>query len=363
MSSNGQKRILIAPLDWGLGHTTRCVPIIQWLKKNHVWPIFAGNEWQKQYITKTLGHIETIHLEGYNVTYSKSKSGFIFSLLYQMPGLVRTIHREHEWLQKTVVDQQFDGIISDNRYGLFHKRIPSVLLTHQLLAQTSLGNKADNLLRSFHYRYINRFHECWIVDVPGQPNLSGKLAHPEVMPDRFHYIGLLSQFAGVSEEGREGHLLVLLSGPEPQRSILSDILWKQLAFYRNKIIFVEGSNYVTARSAIPPNISYHTQITKEELAPLLQNASIVVCRSGYSTLMDLVALGKRAVIIPTPGQTEQEYLAKYLHKAGIFFYVPQKKIDLPRSLNDAQHFPFKKIAIENAFNQYQPVLQDWLRNL
>ena len=364
MSTNEQRQILIAPLDWGLGHTTRCVPIMGHLMQRGHSVVFAGSEWQRKYISETFAAIETIHLDGYEVTYSKRGSGFMFSLLNQMPRLVKTIRKEHEWLEKLTQGRQFDGIISDNRYGLFHRSIPTVMMTHQLQAQSGMGEAIDQVLRRLHYKYIQRFRSCWVVDVEGEPNLSGKLAHPAVVPKNTHYIGLLSQITEEATEGRgEEYLLVLLSGPEPQRSVLAEKLWEQVQRYDGKVVFVEGSNHVSERSAIPPHISYYKRLTKADLGPLMAGASMVVCRSGYSTLMDLVALNKRAILIPTPGQTEQEYLGKHLHKEGVFYSVSQKRLNLAQDLQGTKLFPFRKVEIGSAHKQYIPVLERWLKSL
>jgi predicted glycosyltransferase len=261
-------------------------------------------------------------------------------------------------------DRHFDGIISDNRYGLFHSKIPSVMMTHQLLAQSGMGEAIDQVLRRMHYKYIQRFWSCWVVDVEGEPNLSGKLAHPGVVPKNAQYIGLLSQIAEEKrEESEKEHLLVLLSGPEPQRSILSATLWAQVQGYDGKVVFVEGSNNAAEPSVIPPHISYYKQLTKADLVPLIAGASMVVCRSGYSTLMDLVALNKKGILIPTPGQTEQEYLGKHLHKEGVFYSVPQKRLDLRQALIDCQLFPFRPVEISEAHKQYVPALDRWVKSL
>jgi hypothetical protein len=326
--------------------------------------LFAGNEWQRKYISETFPAIETIHRDGYDVTYSKRGSGFLFSLFYQMPRLVKTIRKEHEWLENLTKGRHFDGIISDNRYGLFHNKIPSVMMTHQLLAQSGMGEAIDQVLRRLHYKYIQRFWSCWVVDVEGDPNLSGKLAHPGVVPKNAHYIGLLSQIAEEkSGASKEEHLLVLLSGPEPQRSILSEKLWGQVQGHKGKVVFVDGSNDATEPSGIPPHISYYKQLTKADLVPLIAGASMVVCRSGYSTLMDLVALNKKAILIPTPGQTEQEYLGKHLHTEGVFYSVPQKRLDLHQALIDCQLFPFRPVEIREAHMQYVPILEQWVKSL
>ena len=362
MISSEHKRILIAPLDWGLGHTTRCIPIIRYLLKTQYQPVFAGNEWQRGFIKETFNDIGTIHLDGYNITYSKSANGFIFSMFRQFPRIAKTIRKEHHWLSNLLCNQSFDGIISDNRYGLYHKTIPSVFMTHQLEVQSGINSLADAILRTIHYKFINRFNTCWAVDTEDANNLSGKLAHPSVLPGHTKYIGLLSQFVNVPTVEGE-HLLILLSGPEPQRSILSSLLWKQIMSYNGKVVFVEGSNHVVVRETIPAHVDYHKQLTQQDLLPLLKKASMVICRSGYSTLMDLVALGKKAIIIPTPGQTEQEYLARYLYHQEIFFYHSQKNFDLRKVLSEASIFPFKKITLENAYKAHEVVLSGWLKTL
>ncbi|WP_276132778.1 glycosyltransferase [Polluticoccus soli] len=365
MESNNPKQILIVPLDWGLGHTTRCVPLIRYLQQlgHHI--TVGGNEWQRKYITETFPGIETIHLDGYNVSYSKHGKGFMFAILQQIPKLLRNVRKEHEWLIELSEKRKFDGIISDNRYGLFHPTIPSVIMTHQVLAQTGMGNTADSLLRRLHYRFLTRFGQCWVVDVPGIPNLSGKLGHPSPMPRNAKFAGLLSQIipnAHIAED----HLLVLLSGPEPQRTMLSHILWEQLKDHKGKVVFVEGSDKAPRQannSTFGQNGRYFLRITKDSLQPLIEDASIVICRSGYSTLMDLAVLYKKAILIPTPGQTEQEYLGKHLHKEGVFFHAPQKNFDLQHALTDAQLFPFKKLELHGAHELYKGVVEEWVKSL
>lgn len=362
MSSEKTKRILIAPLDWGLGHTSRCIPIIMHLKAlgHHV--IVAGNSWQRQFIKRSLPDVETIGLEGYEVSYSKKGTGFMFSMFRQMPKLLKTVRRENDWLIEQSAKTQFDGIISDNRYGLFHKQIPCVIMTHQLAVRTGMGRAANALLKRLHYKYLQRFNKCWIVDVNGKECLGGKLSHPKTLPDNAEYIGLLSQMEVKQTKGGE-HLLVLLSGPEPQRSMLSDILWKQLVGYKGKVIFVEGKHDAPARNMIPAHVTYHKQLTKFELQPLLEDANMVICRSGYSTLMDLVALNKKAIIIPTPGQTEQVYLGRYLHEQGIFYSASQRGFKLQKSLDAVKLFPFNKLSLQDPFSQYKAVVDNWLRSL
>jgi hypothetical protein len=304
--------------------------------------------------------MHTIHLDGYNVWYSKNSKGFLPALMMQLPRLTQTIIEEHNWLKKAVDKFGFNGVITDNRYGLYHDKVPSVILTHQVVPQTGWGKLPDSILQSLHDRRLRSFNDCWIVDAEQGPNLAGSLSRPAILPVNAKYIGLLSQHqhTAVSEE----HLLVLLSGPEPQRGILSDLLWEQLKNYTGKIAFVEGSDNVPQRD-VPANMQYYKRLTADTLTPLLAAASMVICRSGYSTLMDLLAMNKKAIIIPTPGQAEQEYLGKYLHGQDVFYCAHQQHLDIMASLNNAQHFPFKKPETKNVFEQYKTVVDEWVEKL
>jgi hypothetical protein len=295
------------------------------------------------------------------VHYSKSGKGFLFNLFKQMPDLLKRVAAENEWLLQEATHNNYDGIISDNRYGMYHPHIPSVIMTHQVLAQSGMGGFIDNMLRGIHYKRLQRFGECWVVDVPGNPNLAGKLAHPDVMPDNAKFIGLLSQIEPTITS--EEHLLILLSGPEPQRTVLADKLWEQVKRHNGKVVFIEGSEHVTDKGDIPAHIDYHKRITKEVLEPLIAKASLVICRSGYSTLMDLVVLGKKAVLIPTPGQTEQVFLGKHLHKEGMYYCVSQDRFRLDEVLQAVKDFPFIMPALQNPHQQYKAVVDAWLEGL
>jgi UDP-N-acetylglucosamine transferase subunit ALG13 len=322
----------------------------------------AGNDSQRHFVKKACPGVETLPLEGYNIRYSKGSAGFMFSMFRQMSGVLASIRKENDWLIEQAARQGFDGIISDNRYGMFHKHVPSVIMTHQVTVSTGLGRVADEIVRRLHSKYLQRFDKCWVVDVPGKCNLAGKLSHPKVLPANAVYMGLLSQFE-ISNNSEGDHLLVLLSGPEPQRTILAQKLWLQLQAHKGKVIFVEGSDKVKQPLLIPSHIEWHGRLATNELQPLIQNARIVICRSGYSTLMDLTAMGKKAIVIPTSGQTEQKYLARHLHREGVFFAASQKNFALQKALDSAKLFPFKQLGLQNEFERYKNIIEDWLKEL
>ncbi len=366
MVTQTPKHILIAPLDWGLGHTTRCVSIIRYLQSlGHV-PVIACSSSQRSFIEETFSGIDIIHLNGYDVTYSKWNRFAQIGLLSQLPRINKAISNEHTWLQQQAKGLKLDGIISDNRYGLFHPDIPSVIMTHQLCIQTGFGNISDRAIQKLHFKYLNNFSATWIVDVPGEPNLAGKLSHPLRLPQHAKYIGLLSQFEGLAprhSNGKPDTLLILLSGPEPQRTTLSKILWQQVQHYNGNVVFIDGSDNATTPDIIPSHITYHKRLANEALAPILQNAGMVICRSGYSTIMDLVALHKKAILIPTPGQTEQEYLGKYLHGNGVFYCAGQDNFDLGKALNEVAGFPFKTLMLQSHYTDHKKVIGEWVSTL
>jgi hypothetical protein len=362
LGTNQQKRILVAPLDWGLGHTARCVPIIRYLQGLGHLPVVACNSWQRTFIEETFGNIEIIHLDGYNITYSPRNKWLQMGLIAQLPHINKIIHSEHRWVMEKADKLGIDFIISDNRYGLFHPTIPSVIMTHQLMVQGGAGIFIDRAIQKIHYKYLNRFKATWVVDTAGSDNLAGKLSHPSLLPRKSQYIGLLSRFSNDQRENNPkdnvNNLLVLLSGPEPQRSILSEMLWKQVCSYDGNITFVEGSTDTREPAHIPRNITYYKRLTDKALVPLLKDADMVICRSGYSTLMDLALLRKPAVIIPTPGQTEQEYLGRHMHERGIFYCCNQKGFDLTGSIRKALRFTFNFAIQPNDYHLYQDAVDE-----
>lgn len=364
MATAPAKHILIVPLDWGLGHTTRCIPLIQYLLQQGHGVTVAGNALQHKILNAACPGIIMLLLPGYEVKYSRSRKGFLWSILRQLPRLLRTVRREHQWLLNVTATQQVDGIISDNRYGLHHPELPAAIMTHQLEVRTGMGNFFDRLLRPLHYRYLQRFGQCWVVDVAGTPNLAGSLSHPPVLPAQTRYIGWLSHLQQPQAGPAGDYLLVVLSGPEPQRTILADRLWRQaLLHQQQQIVFVEGNAAAGEREQQAAHIQWHAHLPGAALQPLLAGASMVICRSGYSTLMDLVLLGKKAILIPTPGQTEQEYLGRYLCDQGIFYSADQEGFRLEAALAAARDFPFKKLEAAGGHAQFIPVLEEWLMRL
>lgn len=335
-------KILIAPLDWGLGHTTRCIPLIAYLRRLGHQVFAAASGASARLLSDNFPALDILPLEGYQIQYSKYKNAFAAKIIVQIPKILAAIKKEHRWLAIQQNIHGFDLIISDNRYGLYHHNIPSVIMTHQLQILSGKGKWADRILQRLHYPLLEKFNATWVVDEAGADQLSGKLAHPGRLPRNACYIGLLSQFTGADTDsnstGKPGHILVLLSGPEPMRSQLEAILLQQArALTAYRFSFVAGNPLGKQQEYLPQHMRYVTHLHAAQLLQELNDASLVICRSGYSTLMDLAVLGKKALLIPTPGQTEQEYLADHLQQMDYYTVRNQTAVqlaaDIPRALS------------------------------
>jgi len=346
-----KSRILLAPLDWGLGHATRCIPVVKELLANDCEVWLAGEGLQEALLRSEFPQLPFLPLAGYRIQYSKSGGGLLWKMLTQMPKIVSAIRSEHNWLRKVIATHKIDGVISDNRFGLYHSVVPSVFITHQLNIKTGLGKWNENLVQGWNYKYINRFTECWVPDMAGENNLAGQLSHPSIMPaTEAKYIGPLSRFELDSRQAEappptKNHLLFILSGPEPQRKILENKIVKEVSHYAATSVVVRG--LPSSLSVIPSTgmIKFYNHLPTNELNDELEKAEFVISRSGYSTVMDLVKLGKRSILIPTPGQTEQEYLSRHLEERQIALRIDQQNFSLKAMIDKARNFNYKVTGV------------------
>ena len=337
-------RILVIPLDWGLGHATRCIPVIYELIKQNSEVWLAGEGAQEALLKKEFPTLPFLPLKGYRVKYSSSRFGLFLSLFSQLPRLFKTIKKENNWLKKAVNEYQFDAIIADNRYGLYHSSIPSVFITHQLTIKTPFGKWSEQLLQKINYRFINRFFECWIPDEKKENGFAGELSHPIIMPAiPVHYTGILSRLKKNKIEEQKNHLFISLSGPEPQRTLLENKIVNEISYYHGTATVVRGLPAATHLIPSTRDIIFYNHLNSEDYNKAIERADYVISRSGYSTVMDILTLDKKSILIPTPGQTEQEYLANYLTQKQLAFCVNQKHFTLKEVLQKAAAFDYKII--------------------
>lgn len=333
--------ILIAPLDWGLGHATRCIPVIQGLIQKNCNVLIAAEGKIKSLLQKEFPEVGFIDFKGYRVHYSKNSWSLPLQIARQIPKIISTIQHENERLNEIVKEHNVQGIISDNRYGFHHRDIPSVFITHQLRIKTPFGKPVEGLLQRINYRFIDRFFECWVPDNENEVNLAGKLSHPEKKPSvPTKYIGPLSRIHKTKDQA-EKHLLILLSGPEPQRTIFERLLIQQLNDYKGSVVLVRGLPDAANDLPLRSNVSVYNHLPADELNQKMNEASIVISRCGYSTVMDLAVLKKRSLLIPTPGQTEQNYLAKHLMMKNFALCIEQTKFRLKNALELSDHFNYQ----------------------
>lgn len=364
MTFFSQKTFLIAPLDWGLGHATRCIPIIAHLQSLNCTVIIAAEKSTLKILTEAFPAIQTLPLRGYRVHYSRKKYLFFLNLLFQLPKIVLRIYNEHLWLKKVVKNHKIDAVISDNRFGLYHQRLPCVYITHQLCIKTGTPFM-DKLVKKIHSNIIKKFTHCWVPDfVDKTKNLAGELSHAAVKPNNVKYIGCLSRFkSNYKPTNKPYGIVAVISGPEPQRTIFEKILLKQLHTYNIKSLLVRGLPENEDGEALlqTANLEVKNHLSLQNLNNAMQQANWVIARSGYTTVMDLVKIDQRAILVPTPGQTEQLYLADYLYQQKLFFSAPQHDFDVAAAIKSAELFPSRSLKVD--MELYKQVITQFVQSL
>ncbi len=339
--------VLVAPLDWGLGHATRCIPIIHALVNEGCPVIIAASGSSKQLLQTEFPHLHYMELFGYNIQYSKSRWLLPFSIIYQIPKIINAIKNEHRWLNKIITQYSIDVVISDNRFGLYSNQTTNVFITHQLTIKAPFS-WVEKILRKINYHFINRFNECWIPDTRSEFNIAGDLSHPAEMPDiPAFYIGILSRFKRDESISIKYKYCFLLSGPEPQRTILQKMILKDIYLLKEKSLIVRGKPNSNKSLESSDIIEIKNHLPQNELEQALQQSEYIICRSGYTSLMEILSLQKKSIVIPTPGQTEQEYLGERSHQAHWCFAIEQKNFDLIYSLTSAKRFDYHLPEIKN----------------
>ena len=334
------KTVLVAPLDWGLGHTTRCVPLIRALLQQKINVLIACDERSRTILETEFSNVSFLLLKGYRIHYSSSKRLLAVKIIQQLPKILLSIRREHAWLQQMIRSHKIDLVISDNRFGLYSNLCTCVFVTHQLHIQAPF-QWMEYCIRLINYRFINRFSVCWVPDFAGSFSIAGKLSHPAQMPvTPVQYIGPLTRLAKQETGEKKYDWLILLSGPEPQRSMLEQKFLDTLVKIPGTVLLVRGLPECKVELPVPENCVCVNYLGGEELELALAHAGFIISRSGYTTVMELLYLQKKAVLIPTPGQTEQEYLAKHLLQQQ-WCYAFEQDSDFVEELNKAKQFDYR----------------------
>jgi UDP-N-acetylglucosamine transferase subunit ALG13 len=347
------------------------MPIIDYLLSQGVEVVIGGDGRSLALLRHQYPGLASEELPGYNVTYAGSY-GFFGKIAVQMPKVVRTTRAEHATMNGLVAKYHFDGIISDNRYGVWHENVPSVAISHQLAPDLPGPLRLlRKVLFDFHLFFLRHFDQLWIPDASGEDNLSGELSHKYPLPGNARFLGVLSRlrclaaldtlpgFPQVSP--RQADIVAVLSGPEPQRSILEQEIVDQARNLGRTVWIIQGKTEErTYRQE--GNLHFFSFFNASELATVLRRAKVILSRGGYTSLMDFAALGcKHMILVPTPGQTEQLYLAQRLADQGMAVYERQESFDLKRALTDVEKiegfsFPAQQADLER-------VITPWLHSL
>jgi len=324
------KIILISPLNWGLGHATRIVPIINKLKYNNK-IIIASDLIPYQFLKTEFPNIKIIKFPSYTVKYSKKKFFMPIKMLFLSPKIFLGIIKEHFLLKKIIKKHNIDIVISDNRFGLWNKNIYTIFITHQIMIKMTkrleLMEYTVFLLNKF---FISKYNELWIPDFEGDNNLSGELSHKYSAHKKTKYIGILSRFEKfhqniVESSKKKYDIVAIISGPEPQKTMFFEIINEKFKNTNKKTLIIQGKpgNLFVKRNK---NVEIINHLETNEMFYVLKNSELIISRAGYSTIMDLQVLNKKAILVPTPGQTEQEYLANYLINNKLFYFVKQNEL-------------------------------------
>jgi uncharacterized protein (TIGR00661 family) len=329
--------VIVSPLDWGLGHATRCIPIIRDFLQRDWNVLIATSGGALQLLKLEFPQLTFFEIASYQPEYAKN-GRLLPKLLLQSFKFVSAIRKEHRQLNQILQEHPVDLIISDNRFGCYSQNVKSIFVTHQInFVFRPPFMWASRLFSFWNQRKIKRFNECWVPDFPDR-SFSGDLSATNDLPVVF--VGPLSRFHNPTQPKEFTYdLLVLLSGPEPQRTILEELIAQQLASLDLKVIFVLGKPLEAESVASNGQIRRVGHLRQAELQQAIEESRFVVCRSGYSTILDLATLQKKNVVmIPTPGQPEQEYLAEFLTNKNSVYTVAQKDFDLALAIDQSVGF-------------------------
>lgn len=357
------KKVLVCPLNWGLGHASRIIPVVDELMQCK-YDVYIGAEgYALQLLRQEFPGLTFITFPSFTVAYGRRNS-LVFPMILLFPKIILGIIKEHFYLKRLITKYSIDLIISDNRFGLWSKKAYSVYVTHQInILLPGWLKLIEPLINNINRFIISRYNQCWIPDFENdKSNLTGILSHKDRLPGNARFIGPLSRFNKYYKTNRYTKKLIydflmIMSGPEPQRTILEDILTREIKKSDYRVLIIQGKPGQKQINKITDNITTVSHLSTHEFLNMIDQARYIVCRSGYSTIMDLVSLKRTAILIPTPGQTEQEYLARHL--SGYFYSTEQNKIKLEYLINKMNRY--EPVIFNSANSQLKNYIQNiWI---
>jgi uncharacterized protein (TIGR00661 family) len=339
MKNLDREKVLYAVLNWGIGHATRSIELINNLRFKYD-VVIASSGRSLQLLRDEFPQLTFIELPDYNVRYSKHSSFFPLLFILQIPHILLQVLKERTAVSEVIKNQKIDAVISDSRYGVFSKSIPSFFITHQLRIKFPYPLEKFEFLSEWFNRFFFRYYSKIIVlDSKDYPNFSGDLSHKgqTVNNKKVVYIGIVSSTKKLNLS-ETIDVLFSISGPEPQRTYFEKIVLEQIKEINGKKVVVLGKPDEPYLYRKYNDLEIYSYATREMMTKFINQAKLIVSRSGYSTVMEIVALNKKALFIPTPGQTEQEYIATILKKNELFHVARQKGLVLKKEIEVAKNF-------------------------
>lgn len=352
MSLNtAKKRVLVCPLNWGLGHATRCIPVINELLAQNAEVVIGADKWPYDMLKLEFPSLEFIRFTGFEISYSK-RIPLAIKMVTSLPGLLKSIREEHLMLHNIIKQYKIDAVISDNRYGLWSENVPTVFITHQVFPHVpAFEAQVYKMIRG----YMDSYTHCWIPDYKSEPNLSGSLSHKKPLPDNTEFIGPLSRFNQYNNSKNNSEikydLFVIISGPEPQRTIFQNKVFEQLKSASLKGLIVTGEPDKKESYHLTETIKVISHLETQDFYDAFCASEIILSRSGYSTIMDIASIEKKVILIPTPGQTEQVYLAKYLSGKNMAVTQCQTEMNINAALKSINEIKPLYLSQDNTLKE------------
>ncbi len=340
MNTNIPIKVLVAPLNWGLGHATRCVPIINELIKQNAEVIIGSDGNALKFLQKEFPNLTCVNLPNSEIKYYNSIPAWL-SVILQIPKFIYQIYRDKKIANDFLKKNHIDIIISDNRYGLYSSKVRSVIITHQI----QIKNVGFEFIPNYFIRnFISKFNLCLIPDFESvNESLAGNLSHGSSIIKNTIYIGPLSRFNFINQTQQLDVIPVIISGPNPLKSKIQKTLIDVLATSNYKFLIISG-DVILNKFVEKGNIKIVSHLNSDELEKTINNSPLIISTGGYSSIMDYYKMQKKTIFIPFPGQTEQEYLAKHLNNYPLFSFLKYKHLKkLPELIHEKIH---EKIDIE-----------------
>ncbi|MCQ2106147.1 MAG: glycosyl transferase family 28 [Fibrobacter sp.] len=333
-------KVLVAPLDWGLGHATRCIPVIREFLRQGAEVELAVVKSNAKLLRGIFPELRQRLAPSYNIVYPKHGYNMGLWLAKNGAHLNSVIRFEHRYVEEMVERHHYDVVLSDNRFGFYSRKAKSIYMTHQRrIAFPPALSALESVGMMWHASVMRHFDEVWVPDIPEEPGYAGNMSHVRYCPRSVRYVGALSRFENAPSENEGGTLLesiplenpqykfvAVVSGVEPARSRFEKKLAEAFAGIPGRHLIIQGRPAAGIKTWTEGNVDFCTHLQDAAFSAAVRGAEHVVSRGGYSTVMDMAVLGASCIFVPTPGQYEQVILGRNLARAGFAYNIDEKDL-------------------------------------